>query len=395
MESLAALPRSYEKIRQQLVFLPECPGVYLFRDARATIIYVGKSVCLRKRVRSYFYRRDDDSRKIRRLRQEIRSVEWIRTGSELEALLLESRLVKQNLPRFNTLLRNYRNYPFIKVDLKEEYPRLEITRTLERDDAIYFGPFSNSRNIHQVVETLADALKLRTCETASRSLGRQRPCLRLDFGRCAGPCSQQVEREPYLESIREACGVFEGRSERLLRVLRDRMEQSAERLQFETAARLRDAFRDIQRLVGKQQALTSAVGNLNLVTACPSRRSATLEVFLFRAGRLVAQRELTADEIATPDRLAVRVAELRALFEAASGIAGRRVEQEVVDQINIITDWLKHRKGEGAYWELGDVADAVWEADLARWLCEAARAILPRSGDDGCSEGQQILLTAE
>jgi excinuclease UvrABC nuclease subunit len=395
MESLAALPRSYEKIRRQLVSLPECPGVYLFRDVRGSIIYVGKSVCLRKRVRSYFYRRDDDSRKIRRLRQEIRSVEWIRTGSELEALLLESRLVKQNLPRFNTLLRNYRNYPFIKVDMKEEYPRLEVTRTLERDEAIYFGPFSNSRNIHQVVETLADALKLRTCEASGRALGRQRPCLRLDFGRCAGPCSQTVEREPYLESIREACGVFEGRGERLLRVLRDRMEQSAERLQFETAARLRDAFRDIQRLVGKQQALTSAVGNLNLVTACPSRRMATLEVFLFRAGRLVAQREVTADEIATPAALSQRVTELRALFEAASGIAGRRVEQEVVDQINIITDWLKHRKGEGTYRELGGEVDTTWEAELTRWLQEAALQVLPRSGVDGVADGQQLLLAGD
>jgi excinuclease UvrABC nuclease subunit len=395
MESLSGLPRSYEKVRQQLVSLPESPGVYLFRDVRGTIIYIGKSVCLRKRVRSYFYRREDDSRKIRRLRQEIRSVEWIRTGSELEALLLESRLVKQNLPRFNTLLRNYRNYPFIKVNLQEEFPRLEVTRTLERDDAVYFGPFANARNINQVVETLSDALRLRTCEAAGRALGRQRPCLRLDFGRCAGPCTNAVERPPYLEAIREACGVFEGRSERLLRVLRDRMEQSAERLQFETAARLRDAFRDIQRLVGKQQALTSAVGSLNLVTACPSRRSGTLEVFLFRAGRLVAQREVTAAAIAAPASLAAHVSELGRLFEAASGIAGRRVEQEVVDQINIITDWLKHRRGEGCYQKLGDEVDERWQQELTRWIQEAAAQILPHSGAPTAEDGRQLLLTAE
>src|SRR5437879_3470810 len=247
MEALASLPRSYEKVRQQLAALPECPGVYLFRDAQGSIIYVGKSICLRKRVRSYFYRRGDESRKLRRLRQEIRSVQWIRTGSELEALLLESRLVKQNQPRFNTLLKHYRNYPFICVDFKDAYPRLEVTRTLERDEAIYFGPFDNGRNIQQVVDTLSDALKLRTCATPGDALSRQRPCLRLDFGRCEAPCVNPVERQPYLVAVQEACSLFEGKSERLLRVLRVRMEQSADRLQFEAAARMRDAFVNIQR----------------------------------------------------------------------------------------------------------------------------------------------------
>jgi excinuclease UvrABC nuclease subunit len=366
--------------------------VYLFRDVGGQIIYIGKSVCLRKRVRSYFYRRDEDTRKIRRLRHEIRSVEWIRTGSELEALLLESRLVKQNQPRFNTLLRHYRHYPFIKVDLDDAYPRLEVTRTLERDEAVYFGPFSNSRSIQQAVDALSDALKLRTCEVPGQSLGRQRPCLRLEMGRCAGPCREPVERETYLESIQEACGVFEGQSERLLRALRDRMEQSAERLQFETAARLRDVFRDIQRLVGKQHALRSAVQSLDLVTVCPSRRSDAMEVFLFRAGRLVAQRELTGAEVSSKAVLERRVRELRSLFDAARGNAGRRVEQEVVDQINIITDWLKHRHGEGAYHRLDGETDAAWELELCRWLRESAARVLPRSGTTAPGDERQLLL---
>src|SRR4051794_36944556 len=132
------------EVRRRLGCLPDGPGVYLFRDAQGQIIYIGKSIHLRQRVRSYFQGRADESRKLLRLRQEARSIAWISTGSELQALLLESRMVKRHLPRFNVQLRNYRNYPFIRVDLADTYPRLEVTRVLQRDEAQYYGPFSGA-----------------------------------------------------------------------------------------------------------------------------------------------------------------------------------------------------------------------------------------------------------
>ena len=353
--------------------VPNSPGVYLFQDSREQIVYIGKSIHLRQRVRSYFQQRADDSRKLRRLRYEARSVGWLCTGSELEALLLESRLVKQHLPRFNVLLRNYRNYPFIRVDFNEAYPRLEVTRVLQRDDARYFGPFSGAGAIHEVVERLSDALKLRTCEAVGGALNAQRPCLRLDFGRCDAPCVRAVDHARYRAAIEQACRLFDGQSEPLFELLQGQLEQAAERLQFELAARLRDAIRDIRRLVGKQQALTSAVRTLNLIAVCPARRPQSLEIFLFSAGRLLEQREVGRALLEQMRPRQALVAELLARYQGSRVTTGSLVEQEVVDQINIVSEWLRRRSGEGRHLVLGEKPPGSgFEREVERWLGEAA-----------------------
>jgi excinuclease UvrABC nuclease subunit len=386
-----------EAVRKRFAALPDSPGVYLFRDAQERIIYVGKSVHLRQRARSYYQKSAEGSRKLRRLRHEARSLAWIPTGSELEALLLESRLVKRHLPRFNVLLRNYRNYPFIRVDFTEPYPRLEVTRVLQRDEAQYYGPFSGAGAIEKVVETLSDALRLRTCEASGRALEGQRPCLRLDFGRCDAPCVLAVDRERYRRAVEEACRLFEGEADPLFEVLQGRLEQAAERLQFELAARLRDAIRDIRRLVGKQQVLLSAVRNLNLIALCPARRPAAVELFLFSAGRLLEQRELALAELEPPGARESLVRHLLARYQAGRQTSAARVEQEVVDQINIITDWLRRRSGEGRHLVLPeDAADGSPWREVGEWLKEAAAPVAAASGrGTGRARGNPAQLALE
>ncbi len=373
MEAVTDLGGPLTEVRRRLGAVPEAPGVYLFRDAREQIIYVGKSIHLRQRVRSYFQQRAESTRRLQRLRQEARSLAWIVTGSELEALLLESRLVKQHLPRFNVLLRNFRSYPYIRVDFNEAYPRLEVTRVLQRDEACYYGPFSGAGAIQQVIETLSDALRLRTCESSGANLAAQRPCLRLDFGRCEAPCTRAVDRERYRRAMEEACRLFEGQSDRLLELLQAQLEQAAERLQFELAARLRDALQDIRRLVGKQQALLSAVRNLNLIALCPARRPQAVELFLFSAGRLLEQREVERAALAQPRLLRPLVTGLLERYQSSRTNRGSRVEQEVVDQIQIVSDWLRRRSGEGKHLVLPQqVADAALRAEVVEWLKRAA-----------------------
>jgi excinuclease ABC subunit C len=361
------------EVRRRLGQLPDGPGVYLFRDSQERILYVGKSIHLRQRVRSYFQSGAEESRKQRRLRHEACSLAWIPTGSELEALLLESRLVKRHLPRFNVLLRNYRNYPFIRVDLAETYPRLEVTRVLQRDEAQYFGPFSGAGAIERVVETISDALKLRTCEASGPALQGLRPCLRLDFGRCDAPCIHAVDREHYRQAIEQACRLFEGQAEPLFDLLQGRLEQAAERLQFELAARLRDAIRDIRRLVGKQQALLSAVRNLNLIAVCPARQARAVDLFLFSAGRLLEQREIELIVLDHARRRKALVRQLMSRYSDFQTTVGTRVEQEVVDQIKIVSDWLRRRRGEGHHLVLPEFAadERAWTA-IGAWLKEAA-----------------------
>jgi excinuclease UvrABC nuclease subunit len=378
VDAITDLGGSLIEVRHRLAALPDCPGVYLFRDAREQIIYVGKSIHLRQRVRSYFQQRAEESRRLRHLRQEARSIAWIQTGSELEALLLESRLVKRHLPRFNVLLRNYRNYPYIRVDFSEPYPRLEVTRVLQRDEARYYGPFSGAGTINQVVDTLSDALKLRTCEASGAGLAAQRPCLRLDFGRCEAPCTREVDRERYRRALEEACRLLEGHSEQLFAVLQGQLEQAAERLQFELAARLRDAIQDIRRLVGKQQALLSAVRNLSLVAVCPARRPQAVELFLFSAGRLLEQREVDRALLAQPRALRTLVTELLQRYEGSRESIGMRVEQEVVDQINIVSEWLRRRSGEGRHLVLAEPLSGrlPWR-EVGEWLKQAAEEVAP------------------
>jgi excinuclease UvrABC nuclease subunit len=373
METVTDLGGPLTEVRRRLGVVPDSPGVYLFQDAREQIIYVGKSIHLRQRVRSYFQQRAEESRKLRRLRHEARSIAWICTGSELDALLLESRLVKRHLPRFNVLLRNYRNYPFIRVDFSEAYPRLEVTRVLRRDEARYFGPFSGAGAIHEVVERLSDALKLRTCEASGEALTAQRPCLRLDFGRCDAPCVRAVDHERYRRAIEEACRLFDGQAEPLFDLLQGQLEQAAERLQFELAARLRDAIRDIRRLVGKQQALLSAVRSLNLIAVCPARGPDAVEIFLFSAGRLLEQREVARAVLNQNLPLYGLVSDLLSRYEGSRVTLGSQVEQEVVDQINIVSDWLRRRSGEGRHLILEPPPHgAAFRGEVARWLKEAA-----------------------
>jgi excinuclease ABC subunit C len=369
MDAVSDLGGPLTDVRRRLGAVPDCPGVYLFRDAREQIIYVGKSIHLRQRVRSYFQERSDATRRLLRLRHEARSLGWIATGSELEALLLESRLVKQHLPRFNVLLRNYRNYPYIRVDFNDAYPRLEVTRVLQRDEARYYGPFSGAGAIQQVVDTVSDALQLRTCETSGASLASQRPCLRLDFGRCEAPCSRAVDRERYRRAIEEACRLFEGQSDHLFALLQAQLEQAAERLQFELAARLRDALQDIRRLVGKQQALLSAVRNLNLIAVCPARRPDAVELFLFSAGRLLDQREVDQAALVHPRTRGPLVAALLERYKSSQPSTESRVEQEVVDQIQIVSDWLRRRSGEGRHLVLPQqFTGAALAREVGDWL---------------------------
>ena len=198
------------------------------------------------------------TKKLRRMRQEISRLEWEVTGSELEALLLESRLVKQHQPRFNVLLREFIPLPYVRVDLEVAFPRLEATRSPGRDGATYFGPFRSRETLEAGVAALADALQLRDCAGPGALLAKARPCYRHEFGTCSAPCLQAVDEAAYRGAVDQACAVFDGRGAPVLAMLRERMERAAEQLRFETAARLRDAVRHIEAVAGRQQALLQA-----------------------------------------------------------------------------------------------------------------------------------------
>src|SRR5437870_3925422 len=233
MPQLAALPRGYAAVRARLGELPACPGVYRFRDRAGRLLYVGKSVCLRQRVRSYFGEHAGRSQKLRRLRSRVAAVEWIETGSELEALLLESRLVKEHHPPFNSLLQRHRHLVFLRLDLADPFPRLEVTDRLCRDGARYFGPFTLTADAERLADLLSDSLRLRTCDPPGSRVHRLSPCLRRDLGLCHAPCVRPTDRAAYREAVQSALLFFDRDGRPFRDRLRAEMADAAERLLFE------------------------------------------------------------------------------------------------------------------------------------------------------------------
>jgi len=371
MAASTALYRNKANLQSVLKELPAAPGIYRFYDVNGALIYVGKSVCLRDRVRSYFSGKAD-TKKLRRLRQEIARLDWEQTGSELEALLLESRLVKRHHPRFNVMLRSFVPLPYVRVDRRDPFPKLEVTRTPARDGAAYFGPFHNHGALEAAVEGLTDALGLRNCDPPGARIETIRPCYRYELGSCSAPCLGLVTPAAYAEAVDRACDMFGGANESALQVLQSRMERAAERLQFEFAARLRDAMRHIRAVVGRQQALTSAVDELSLVAACPSRHADSVCLFVLCSGRLVLQEDVPAAAFRLArSRKALARRLVAAAQKSAPGAATElhAMDSALLDEIQIVTTWMKQKTRNGAYWLVpDDLPPAGRVAELEAWL---------------------------
>jgi DNA polymerase III subunit epsilon len=380
MPALSPLPRSYAAVRALLGGLPTGPGIYQFRDRTGRLIYVGKSVCLRQRVRSYFGEAAGRIRKLRRLRSQVRSVEWVETGSELEALLLESRLVKELHPPFNVLLHRHRHLVFLRLDLADPFPRLEVTEALRRDGARYFGPFTLTADAAHLADILSDTLRLRTCDPPGNRVHRIPPCLRRDLGLCHAPCVPPSDTASYAESVRAAALAFESDGRPFRERLRAEMSDAADRLLFERAARLRDSLQSLDGLAGRQQAVLSAVDALDIVAACPSRHPDHLELFLFCCGRFVEQRSLRRDRLWAPEfALETGRGLLRRRKEAQDSGASADVDPALLDQLFVIGRWLRRNSGEGRHFFLpADEESNFLALRLGAWLHEVAAESLGR-----------------
>ncbi len=320
--------------------LPERPGVYLMKDERGTIIYVGKAKNLKQRIASYYSQPLGYKRKMDGLLESVRALETIVVGSELEALILESRRIKEHLPQFNVQQRHYRHYPFIKVDVTSPFPRVFATREVLADAARYFGPFRSKQAVDTVVDLVHRLFPIRSCTRLiaadGRHRGRTSACLRFHVGRCLGPCMGAVTPEAYGAVISEVLDFLAGGQESMLARVELEMRRSAERLDFERSARLRDALRHARQVMLSQQLLTGAVEQNNLVIVCPGVEAGGAELFGIRHGRLFEQ--LTMTNTFDPDTPTMVADFLNRLYAAAS--APPVVGQEEVDAIIIIGRWL-------------------------------------------------------
>lgn len=320
---------------------PSRPGVYLMKDGDGEVIYVGKAKSLRDRLASYYNQPLGYTRKMDGLLQSVQHIETRVLGSELEALLVESRLIKELQPRYNVQLRNYELYPFIKVDIQHPYPRFYATRDVSADGARYFGPFRSTRIVNATLELIQKVFPLRTCtRSLPPSAKPSDPCLRYHLKRCAGPCRGELSgeaAEAYNAAVAEACAFLGGERADLIDRLKREMFEAAARQDFERAARLRDALKDADQVLLGQRLVTGAVEANNLLIVYPSAEPEHSEIFLIRHGRLLAQRRVGQEGDLLRGELRGLVAEAATL-----GTPPSRVGRAEVDQINIIARWISH-----------------------------------------------------
>jgi excinuclease ABC subunit C len=276
-----------ELLRSQL---PDGPGVYLFKDASGEIIYVGKAKSLKKRVLSYFKQAGDLPPKTSVMMGRARSLEYILTSNEKEAFILESNLIKKHLPRYNIILRDDKQYPWLRLAAEEDYPNLSIVRRPRKDGALYFGPFSSAQSVRRTMKLIDRIFQLRKCR--GRDLpGRSRPCLNFQLDRCLGPCTQKITPANYKEVVKQVRLFLEGRSLELVKYLKETMESAAEKLDFEKAARIRDQIKAVEKTIERQGVVSPRMGDQDVIGLAHREGAFMVVLLLIRAGYLTGSRD--------------------------------------------------------------------------------------------------------
>lgn len=274
-----------DNIKNALAVLPEKPGVYLMHDASGKVIYVGKAVVLKNRVRSYFRNLASHTPKVKAMVAKIAEIETIVTSSEVEALILECNLIKKYRPRYNISLKDDKTYPYLKVTLQEDFPRLYVTRRQLRDGALYYGPYADAGAMHATVKLLRSMFPLRTC----RKMNPDRPCLNYHIKRCLAPCAGYISKADYHKMIKSVCMVLDGRTTELERDLKQQMQEAADNYAFEEAARLRDQLQAVARLNEAQKAVTNNGGDMDIFGLGQDMTGLCVQLFFVRKGKLIGR----------------------------------------------------------------------------------------------------------
>jgi excinuclease ABC subunit C len=332
------------QLKERLNSLPAKPGVYLMKDATGQIIYVGKAIHLRNRVRSYFHASNGQTGKLRRLVDHIADFEFIVTGSELEALILECNLIKKYRPRYNVRLKDDKRYPYIKISMQDDFPRIYTVRRMQNDGARYFGPYTSSRAVRQTMELLRKLFPYLTCKREITGNDR-RPCLYYHINRCAGPCIGAVSREDYRALIQQIILFLEGRQERIIVDLQGQMEEAAQRLDFERAAALRDQIQALQLVIERQKIVFAARNDEDVIAFAREDGQACVQVFFIRSGKLVGREYFVLTGTQDEDSREIMSSFVKQFYDKAASIPSTILVQHDIDEALVIESWLRQKRG--------------------------------------------------
>ena len=330
-------------VAEKLKLLPETPGVYLMKDARGKIIYVGKAIVLKNRVRQYFQSSRNQAPKVRAMVSHVADFETIMTANEVESLILEANLIKKHRPRYNIRLKDDKSYPYVKVTVQEEYPRVFITRRVLRDGARYFGPYTNVTALRDSLKLLKRLFPLRTCRTMP-----DRPCLEYHIKRCLAPCVGKVTEEDYRAMIRAVLLFLEGRTDDVERELEHRMNLAAEAYHFETAARLRDQLSAVRKAAERQNIVTGA-GDQDALGMARSAAGVCVQIFFIRGGKMIGREHFLLRGSEEESDADILRAFLEQYYNQATFVPREVLLPHTIDDAAraVIEQWLAEKKGGG------------------------------------------------
>ena len=338
------------QIEEELKKLPAKPGVYIMHDQDDAIIYVGKAISLRNRVRSYFRESTNKSPKIEKMVTKIARFEYIVTDSELEALVLENNLIKEHNPKYNTMLKDDKTYPYIKVTMGEDFPRVLFSRQMKKDKSRYFGPFTSAFAVKETIELINRLYKLRTCSRVlPRDIGLERPCLNYHIGQCMAPCQEYVTKEEYRAQVEQALDFLNGNFDPILNSLRQKMEEASERLDFEEAIRYRDLYNSVKQVAQKQKITDSDGEDKDIIALARDENDAVVQVFFVRGGKLIGREHFIMTRTQDCTQAQVLLDFVKQFYAGTPFIPRELMLQHEIEDIPVLEQWLSARKGSRVY----------------------------------------------
>ena len=350
---------------EELKKLPKEPGVYIMRDEKDVILYVGKAVNLHNRVRSYFRENIGRGPMIDKMVSLIARFEYIVTDSELEALVLENNLIKENSPKYNTLLKDDKTYPYIKVTLGEEYPRILFSRTMKKDRSKYFGPYTSAAAVKDTIELLNKLYCLRTCNRSlPRDIGLERPCLNYHIKQCMAPCQGYISREQYREQVDQALEFLNGNYNMILKDLESKMKNAAETLDFEAAAGYRDLYNSVKQ-VSQKQKITDSVGeDKDVIALYQDENEAVVQVFFVRDGKLIGREHYYMTHV-SENKAEILENFVKQFYAGTPFIPRELMLQYEIEDCQLIEKWLTERKGGRVYLRVPKIGSKEKLVELA------------------------------
>ena len=333
-------------IEEELKKLPAQPGVYIMRDEKDAIIYVGKAINLNRRVHSYFRASTKKTMKIQKMVSQINHFEYIVTDSELEALVLENNLIKEHRPKYNTMLKDDKTYPYIKVTMGEAYPRLVFSRTMKKDKSKYFGPYTSASSVKDTIDLLNKLFCLRTCrKNLPKDIGKDRPCLNYHMKQCSAPCAGVIGEEVYREQVEGALEFLNGNYNPILKSLEEKMNKASEEMDFEEAIRYRDLLTSVKSVAQKQKITESSEEDKDIIAMATDGQDAVVQVFFVRDGKLIGREHFYMTNVSETSKSAIIENFIKQFYAGTPFLPRTIMLQEEVEDAELIGQWLSGRKG--------------------------------------------------